>query len=136
MTVVVAVAVDSGGRAVPPAHEQPHREEHDQRRDGGLRTALDVLGQVALGEQDRDAEGDEGDRVPRAPPQAEASGRGGRALATGRDERRDGSDVVGIGRVPQAEQHGDEQDDRDRRPVRHSRDPVVQPEHLSAPLGR
>ena len=42
--------------AVPPADEQPDREEHDQRRDRRLRALLHPLGQELLEEQDRQPE--------------------------------------------------------------------------------
>ena len=53
---------------VTPADEQPDREEDDERRNGGLGALLEPLGEVALGEQDRDAEHDERDPVADAPP--------------------------------------------------------------------
>ena len=60
---------------VPPADEQAQREEDDERRDGGLGALLHALGQVALGEEDRDSEDDERDPVADAPPRAELGGR-------------------------------------------------------------
>ena len=73
--------------AVPPADEQPDGEEDDERRDGGLGALLHPLGQVALGDQDRDAEHDERDRVAGAPPDPEPRGRPSGPLAPGGDER-------------------------------------------------
>ena len=61
--------------AVAPADEQADGEEHDERRDRGLRALLDALRQIALGEQDRDPEHDERDAVPHAPPSAEPGSR-------------------------------------------------------------
>ena len=54
--LVVLVLVDVGVQvevAVAPADEQPEREEHDQRRDGGLGALLHALGQELLEEEDR-----------------------------------------------------------------------------------
>ena len=71
---VVAIRVRMGVEVevpVAPAHEQADGEEHDEHRDRGLGALLHALGQVALGEQDRDAEHDERDPVPHAPPRAE-----------------------------------------------------------------
>ena len=39
---------------VAPANEQAQREEDDESGDRGLGALLEVLGQVALGEKDRD----------------------------------------------------------------------------------
>ena len=99
---------DGGEHAVAPADEQPNREEDDQRRDRGLRALLDPLGEEPLGEEDRQAEGDERDGVAEAPPGPEPGGRPGRPLATGRDERRHRGEVVGVGRVTEPEQRRDE----------------------------
>ena len=85
--------------AVSPADEETKREEDDQRGDGGLRALLDPLGKVALGEEDRHAEDDEGDAVPDSPPGTERRGRPGGSLAARGDERRHRRDVVRIGRV-------------------------------------
>ena len=63
--------------------------------------------------------------MPDAPPHPEVRGCRRRALTPGGDERRDSRDVVGVGRVPKAEQHRDEEHDRDRRPVRQPCDPLV-----------
>ena len=114
---------------VPPADEEADGEEDDERRDGRLGPLLEALGQVALGEQDRDAEEDQRDGVAEAPPGAEPRGRPRRTLAARRDQRRHRGDVVGVGRVPEPEEHRDEEDDDDRRPVGEACDPVVEPEH-------
>ena len=57
MVVIGAVLVGPREGPVAPSHEQADREEHDQRGDRGLRTPLDGVGEVALGDQDGDAEG-------------------------------------------------------------------------------
>ena len=64
-------------------------------------------------------------------PQDEAEPRGGarRPLAAGGDERRHGGEVVRVGRVAEAEQDRDADDDEQRGAVREVRDPVVESEH-------
>ena len=48
----------------------------------------------------------------------------------GGDERRHGRDVVGVGRVAEAEQRGDEDHDEDGAAAREAGDRVVEPEHV------
>ena len=60
---------------VPPANEQAEREEDDQGGDGCLGALLDALREVALEEEDRDAEDDERERMTEAPEGAELRGR-------------------------------------------------------------
>ena len=136
MSVVVATGRGRVEGSVPPPDEKPDCEEHDQRGDRGLGSTLDVLREIALGDEDRDAEDHECHGVPEPPPRAQARGGGGRALASGGDQRRDGRDVVGIGGVPEAEQHGGEQDDTERGSLGQPRHPLVDPEHRAAPLDR
>ena len=117
--------------AVPPADEQPDREEDDQRRDGGLGALLQALREELLEEQDREAEEDERERVPEAPERAEPGRCPAGALLPGGDECRDRGDVVGIRRVAQAEQGRDEDHDEDGAAGREDGDRVVEPEHVS-----
>ena len=117
--------------AVPPAHEQPDREEDDQRRDGGLRALLQALGQELLEEEDRETEEDERERVPEAPERAEPGRCPAGALLPGGDERGDGGDVVRIRRVTQAEQGRDEDHDEHGAAGGEMGDGVVEPEHVS-----
>ena len=114
---------------MPPADEQPHREEGDQRRDRRLRAPLYELGEVALREEDRHTEDHERDRVAEAPGGAEPGGGPRRALASGDDEGRHGGEMIRVGRVPEPEEDRDQQHDRDRPLVRHPCDPLVEPEH-------
>src|SRR6185503_17008847 len=51
VTAVVCGARREG--AVTPADDEPYGEEDDERRDGGLRTTLDGVREIAVGEQDR-----------------------------------------------------------------------------------
>ena len=64
-----------------------------------------------------------------APDEAEPRRGALRPLLPGGDQRRHGGEVVRVGRVAQAEQHGDAADDEERGPVREVRDPVVEAEH-------
>jgi hypothetical protein len=120
MAVLVPVAVPN---------EQADGEEDDQRRDGRLGAALDEVGEIRVEEQDRDAEDDERERVPEAPPGAERRGAAAGVLAAGGHQRRDRGEVVGVGCVPEAEQRRDEEDDQDRAPVGERGDVVVESEH-------
>ena len=88
-------------------------------------------GRYALGEQDRDPEHDERDAVPDSPPRSEPGSRACDRLAAGRDERRHRRDVIRVRRVPEPEQHRDEENDTDRGAFGHPCDPVVEPEHAS-----
>ena len=91
--------------AAPPAGEQPQREVDDQPRDRRLRATLDASRAApARRADDRQAEHEERQRVPEAPGHAEPRGASGRALAPAGEERRDGDDVVRVGRMPQAEE--------------------------------
>ena len=56
-----------------------------------------------------------------APPDAERGRAAPRPFAARGDQRRDRGDVVGVGRVAQAEQHRDEEDDEDRAALRELR---------------
>jgi hypothetical protein len=116
--------------AMPPADEQPQGEEDDHRGNGRLGALLQTPRQVALGEEDREAEDHERQRVPEPPPRSEPSGRARGPLSAGGDQRRDGGDVVRIRRVAQSQEGRHEEDDGDRRAVREPRDPVVESEHV------
>ena len=106
-----------------PADEQPDGEEDDQRGDRGLGSLLHPLGDVALGEEDRDAEEHERDPVTDPPPGAETRGGAYGPVAAGRDERRHRGEVVRVGGVPEPEQDTHEQDDGDGAP---SENPAIQ----------
>ena len=60
--------------AVTPTDEESDGEEDDEDSDSGFRALLHALGEVALGEQDRNAEEHERDAVPDSPPGAERCG--------------------------------------------------------------
>ena len=113
-----------------PADEQPDRQADDQQADRGLGGLLHRRGQVGLEEHDRHAEQEQARGVPEAPRETEPGGRLRRALLGAGDQRRDGGEVVGVGRVPEAEQDSDEGDHEQRRPVGEARHPAVEPELL------
>ena len=71
-------------------------------------------GQVRLEEHDRQAEREQRGRVPEAPREAEPRRERLRPVAAGGDQCRHGGEVVRVGRVPQAEQHGDAGDGEQR----------------------
>ena len=116
---------------VTPAHEESDGEEDDE--DATAVSAPCALGEVALGEQDRNAEEHERDAVPDSPPGAERCGRSRSFLAPRRDERRHRGDVVRVGRVAQPEQDADEEHDRHRRAFG---EPAIQSSSPNMPLVR
>ena len=63
------------------------------------------------------------------PERAEPGRSPARALLPRGDKRRDGRDVIGIGRVPQSEERRDEDHDPDGGAAGEVRDCVVEPEH-------
>ena len=116
--------------AVPPADEEPDREEHDQRRHRGLGALLHALRQELLEEQDRQAEQHERERMTEAPEHAEPRRARLDALLARGDERRHGCDVVRVGRVTEPEQCRDEDHDEDGASAREVHDRVVEAEHV------
>src|SRR6187200_147602 len=134
MPVTVARRIAQCEGPVVPAHEQAHREEDDQRRDTRLGPTLQHVGKETVGQENRNAEHEQRQRMSRAPPCAETRRRAGRALAAGGDERRDRGDVVRVGRMTKPQQRRDQHDDGERASLRQSCDPVVEPEHHRAPL--
>ena len=97
--------------AAAPANQQPDGEEHDQGGNRCLRPLLQALGQVGLEEHDRHPEHDERQRVAETPEDPELGCAAAGSFPPGGDERRDGRDVVGVGRVTQSEQHRNEEND-------------------------
>src|SRR5439155_654727 len=65
----------------------------------------------------------------------DASSRAGGAVAAGRDQRRHGGEVVGVGRVAETQYDRDDDHQRQRRPVREMRDPGVESEHVNSLSG-
>src|SRR4029079_8751010 len=73
--------------------------------------------------------------VAEAPGEPEPGSRAGRALASPGDQRRDGGEMVGIGRVAAAEHDGDAADEGERRAVVERCDPGVESEHGQLTFG-
>src|SRR6266508_1532992 len=118
--------------AAPPAGEEPDREAGDQEADRGLRATPDGVRQIRTVEHDRHAQGEERERVARAPGEPELR-RVSRAPFGRRDQRRHGGQVVGVGGVPEPEEYGDRNDDEKRRTVGERRQVAVEAEHQSTP---
>jgi hypothetical protein len=113
----------------PPAHEQPHGERHDDDADRCLGALLCALRQVGLEEHDRQAEDEERRRVAEPPGEAESPGAASPSFLVRRDQRADRREVVGVGRVAQAQEHRNDDDHEQRRSVRERGHPVVESEH-------
>src|SRR5262249_16936195 len=86
-------------------------------------------------EHERQAEREQRRGVAEAPREAEASRRAGGALTGAGDQGRDGREVIGVGRVAQAEHDRDEADERERRAVGERGDPAVEAEHGQLTFG-
>ena len=140
--VRVQVRVRAVGMRVPmgvegsaaPADEQPDGEAGDQEPDRGLGAALDGLREVRAVEDDRDAEREERQCVPRAPRQAEPGRVASPALRRG-EQRRDSREMVGVGGVAQTEQDGHGDHEHDCGAVRGRGEIVVEPEHGQLTFG-
>lgn len=63
--------------------------------------------------------------MPEAPPSSQACSRSS-VSSLGGNERGDGNEVVGIGRMPQAEQESDAQRDEERRACKQALEPGIQ----------
>ncbi len=115
--------------AVAPADEESERQEDDQGRNRRLGALLHPLGKILLEEEDRKAEEHERQSVAEAPERAEPCRRTARALTPRGNQRRDGGDVIRIGRVAEAEKHRDENHDADGGAAREACNCVVESEH-------
>jgi len=115
--------------AMSPAHEEPQRQEHDQRGHGRLGALLHPLGQELLEEEDRQPEEHEGERVAEAPERPQPGCRPAGALLPRGNERGHCRDVVGVRGMTEPEQRGDEDHDQDGAPGRKMGDRVVETEH-------
>ncbi len=115
--------------AVAPTDEKAKCEEDDERSDCRLGALLHPLGEVLLEEEDREAEQHERECMAEAPERAEPRRGPARAFAPRGNQGRDGRDVVGVGRVAQAEEDGDEDHDSHGGSVREACNCVVEPKH-------
>src|ERR1700730_1396279 len=102
-------------RAPLPANEQTRGKQHDDQADQRFGRPLHDMRQVAAHEQHRKTEGEQRGRMAKAPGSTEPSGCATGAAAGVGDERGDGNQMVGIGRVAKAEYECEYQDEE--RPV-------------------
>jgi hypothetical protein len=117
LAILVHVRMDVRQRAVLmpvrveiaalPAHEQPHRQSDDRQADDGLGGALRHIRQTAAEEDDRQTEEEQRDRMAKAPEKAQKPCTAAAPVVVGQDQRGNRGEVIGIRRVPRAEQHGD-----------------------------
>ena len=112
-----------------PSDEESDCQIHDHDGDGRLSSLLNAFREVSVEKQHGQAEGDQGQRVTQPPRETQLSGPAGGTLFSARQQRGHGSEVIGIGGVAKAEQHGNHDDDPDRRPVGESGNSVVEAEH-------
>ena len=115
--------------AAPPAEEQSDRQVDDHDGDGRFSALLDMFREVAVEEQDGKTERKQRECVPKTPGEAERAGASRRALAAAGHERRHRREVIRVGGVSQAEQHGDCEHDPHRAAIREGGNLVVESEH-------
>ena len=118
-----------------PADEQPDGQPDDHEADARLRPLPHWLGQERLEEDDGQAEAEQAHRMTEAPGGAELRSGPLAPVMSGCDERRDGSQMVGVARMPQAEDDRHDDHEAERGAVREVRDPVVETEHRAMPPG-
>ena len=131
--VLVNVGVEG---ASTPSSQDAQGEDDDDRADQRLGDLLHEAGDPCVEEHDGHAEADESNRMPRSPRRAEPTGDARLALPNGRHEGGDGDEMVRVGCVPEAEEKGDGQNDREPPSVGLSGDqavhlPTVRPNGLS-----
>ena len=130
--LAVAVRVDVEV-AVAPADQQPHGEA----RRSAAPIAISAACWTPSGSESPQSTNGSPSRNsviawPSAPREPERSGRAGSPAPLAEHERRDRGEVVGVGRVPEAEQQRDEQRDDEPAVGAQLRDRVVEPEHASS----
>jgi hypothetical protein len=102
--VCVVVGVESSRS---PAHKQPDSKRYDDEADEDLGDLLDSGWQIRAEENDRKSQDEERDRVSCPRRKAEEAGAPQRTLGLAGDQRRDGNQVIRVGRVPKAEEKRD-----------------------------
>jgi hypothetical protein len=117
-----AVGVDVDvERAAPPAPQQLHPEHGDGQPDRRLDELLHPVGQPQLEEHDRQPEGQQREAVADTPGGPEPPRDASIALVAPGDEGRHRHEVVGVGRVPQAQDERDGERAREAPRRRHRR---------------
>ena len=130
----IAVAVHVGVEAsAPPADQQAHGEDDDDRADRHLGRALQAARQVGAEEHDRQPEREQRGGVAEPPGQSERRGATGPAALVRQQERGDRREVIGVGGVAQSEQHRHEQHDEQPAAAAQLRDRVVEARHGQLP---
>ena len=135
LDLAVAVRVRVEMPAVP-AQQQAHRQEHDHQTHERLGAVLHRVRQVRAEQDDRQPEQRQRDRMAEPPGHAEPPRPARAVLGIGRDQRRDRGQVIGVGRVPQAQHQRDHQHQRQRLAAGQLRYPLVKPEHPDVPPPR
>ena len=115
--ILVDVRVDVRHRAVLmpvrvkvpalPPHEEPHGQPDDDEADDGFSGALRAVRQSAAEEHHRQTEEEERHRMPEPPEEAEHSRATSAAIVVRQNQRRNCGEVIGIGRMPRAEEQRD-----------------------------
>jgi hypothetical protein len=99
---------------------------------GGFGELLHRFREVAGCNHDRQPEQEQRRGVPSSPGEPEAGRETGASFRLGGDEGRDGGEVIGIGRVPEPQQHGDDRREEERLSSAETRNPIVQSEQGTA----
>ena len=123
----------AGKLAAVPAQEQPRGQRHDDHAHGQLRELLYRLGEITTEQDDGNAEGAQRRGVAETPGQAETARAPHAVAVVPGHQRAHRREVVRIGCVAQAEQHGDRDDEEKRLARAQRRDPLVEPEHPLRP---
>ena len=129
---IVAVAVGVGMEVpAPPANQQPYGEEYYDPPDKSLRGLLHRPWQIASQQHEREPDEDQGSTVPEPPRKAHRAGLPQPVtILLGSDKGGHRGQMVGVGRVPQAEQQADQQHHPEsRRPVHKALQPSIYRRH-------
>jgi hypothetical protein len=92
-----------------PTQEQACRQKYDDQADRYFSTLKQASWKPAREQQQGNPEGEQCGCMADAPGQPEHAGASSAIRAPGEDNRRDGGQVVRIGRMPDAEQHSHEE---------------------------
>jgi len=82
-----------------PADEKPYGDVDDDDADRRLRRLLSQLRKSAVEKDDRESEGKQRRRMAKAPDKTQLPRATSAALASARNQRRDGDEVIRVGRV-------------------------------------
>jgi hypothetical protein len=110
--------------AAQPLDQHARRQHHDDDPHGALGADLQPARQLRLQQDQRQPDREQRSTVADAPPRSDPGRAAGVPFVRG-DQRRDRDEMVGIGRVPQAEQERHGERDGERRPVEQGAQPGV-----------